>query len=596
MAALPDDPWPAAPAAQAPPARPAHWPALVGYLAVAFALTFPGVLRLGSHTLGTSDALYFVWELWWFHHAAFVLHTDPLVTPLLFHPTPSVPLIWSTPVNLLPGMALVGLLGPVGTYNLLVLTAIVLSGYGAYRLAWHGVRDRRAAFLAGLIFAFAPAHMGQVIVGHLGVLSVQWTPFCALALWRLAEAPSWRRAAVFAVTTALVAGSDLYVAIYFFGALALGFVGFGLWRDRARFLAPAFWGRAGVAGLAGLAAVAPFYLATWRNLQGASTTTVQGATVDRFGQDLLQLLLPAPTHPLFGALSRPFAGAIANQDSWGTLSLTAVALAGLALWKRRAWPVGAWGAFTAVALVGSLGTALMVAGAKLAPMPYAIAAQLPVLKALRVPGRLAEIAALGLGLLAAYGLAWWLPRLGDRAPKVFGALVALVGLESLIAMPFPTSPTAVPAFYRSLAATPGGGALLELPNGDLNYGGPTHRWMYYQTIHQRPLVFGHTHRVPNGVSTYYWNDPVVRAIARMGYNGRPLDLAPSDRRSAAGRLAGDGVSHVIVHRVPGMVGAETFALWQRELTELFGAPVYTDAEMAAFETGMRSARKAASAR
>jgi hypothetical protein len=397
------------------------------------------------------------------------------------------------------------------------------------------------------------------------------------------------------LTTALVAASDLYVAVYFFGTLAVGFVGYGLWRERARFLAPAFWGRAVVAVLAGLAATVPFHLPTWRNLQGASTTATQGATVDRFGQDLLQLLLPAPSHPLFGALSRPFERAISNHDSWGALSLTALALAALALWKRRSWPVAAWGVFTVVALVGSLGTALLVAGNKLAPMPYAIAAQLPVLKALRVPGRLAEIAALGLALLAAYGLAWWLPRLGARSRRAFVGVLALVGVESVIAMPFPTTPAAVPAFYRSLAATPGVGAILELPNGDLNYGGPTHRWMYYQTVHQRPLVFGHTHRVPNGVSTYYFTNPEVWALAKMGYSGEAIALAPSARRAAAGRLAADGISHVIVHRVPGRIRPEVFELWRRELTDLFGPPVYADADMAAFATGMRAVPKAPSA-
>lgn len=562
--------------------RVAHWPAAIGFVVMALLMTLPAAPRLATHFLGAGDAAYFVWELWWFHHAAFVRHVDPLVTPMLYHPNPGVPLIWSTPINLLPGMVLVGLLGPVMAYNTLVLGGLALAGYGAYRLAWAMVGDRRAAFLAGMIFALAPAHMAQLAGGHLGVMSVQWVPFCALALMALFAAPTWRRAAAFAVTVALVAATDLYVAAYFFGTLGVAFLGYYAWRDRARLLRPAFMLKAAIATVIGLAATLPFHLATWRTLQGAASNTAQAATVDRFGQDLLQLLLPAPGHPLLGWLSQPLAGRMVNTDSWGTLGLVALGLAFVGLWRRRDELTRFWGLFTGLAVIGSLGTWLHVAGAKLLPMPYMLAVQLPVIKSLRVPGRLAEIAALGLAMLTAAGAAWLFARLGSRARWAFAGLGAAIALEYAAFMPFPTTSAAVPAFYCTLAADPGAGAILELPNGDENWGGPTHRWMFYQTVHAKPLVFGHTHRVPNGAATFYWSDPVVSRLAGMAY-GNAMTPMPAGI-DVPGHLAAHGIGHVTLHRVPGMLDGETYRRMRATLVGHLGAPAYEDSDMVAFAT------------
>lgn len=580
MTALPQELTSHVPESAAQPAPMRHGAAFLGFVLLACLFTFPAVLRLGSHILGMDDAHYFVWELWWFHRAVFELHTDPLHTNLLFYPTPSVPLIWSTPVNLLPGMALVGLVGPVAAYNLLVLSGLVLAGYGAYRLAYRFVKRRDAAFLAGLIFAFAPAHMAQVMDGHLGVLTIQWVPFSLLALLRLHDRLSWSRAAVFALTLALVLGSDLYVAIYFLGTLGLAGA---VWALKHR-PAPRFLAWAGGATMAAVLAVLPFHLPTWRNLQGATTNAEQGLTVHQFGQDVVQLLLPAPFHPLFGRVSWPLYGHITNRDAWGTLGLTVLVLAALALWKRRDALTRFWAWVSGIALVGSLGTYLNVAGPTRVPLPYLLVTYVPVIKSLRVPDRLAEVTALGLAMLAAAGSAWWLTRLGRRALWVFAGLLAAIGLEYLVHAPFPTTSAAVPGFYQALATNPAAGALLEIPNGDANWGGPTHTWMYYQTVHHRPLVVGHTHRIPNGALDYIYHTPIVDTLAHVGWGGLPPELRGPAGRAGFQRLADDGITHIVVHEIPGVFAGAGYQRLVADLTRLLGAPVYQEPGMAAFLT------------
>ena len=567
---------------QPAPARANHWPALAGFLLLACLFTFPAIIRLGSHVAGIGDAFYFVWELWWFTHAVFELHTSPLSTHLLFHPAPSMALIWSTPVNLLPGMLLVAAFGPVVGYNMLVLAAVAFSGFTAYLLAHHLVGRRDAAFLAGMAFTLAPVHMSHVAFGQLGVMTLQFVPLCALALLKLYERPSWPRAAALALTLALVAATDIYVAAYFLLALAGCFAAYYGLAERDRFWRPGFLAKAAVSAVAGVLAVVPFHLPTLKTLQGAKTTNAMAETVHRFGQDVVQLLLPPPEHRLFGAVAKGFQASVTNTDNWGYLGLTVLVLAAVALWAVRGHAVRFWALFSAVTGVLSLGTYLHVAGQASVPLPYLLFTKLPLLQNLRTPGRFLELTALGLAMLLAFGAAWWLSRLGARSRWGAIALGALIGIEFLTYAPYPTRTAHVPEFYRSFAQDPTAKAILELPNGNPSWGGLDHQWMYYQTVHKKPLVYGHTHRVPDGVLAFSSETPVVRELTSLAATGGELRLAPEYWVGASERLGALGITHVGLHRWPGMLDGAHYDRLKSQLDRLFGPPVHVEHGMAIY--------------
>ena len=95
----------------------------------------------------------------------------------IFHPAP-LTLAYSEhfiaqAVQILPVCALTG--NPILCYNLLFLSTFVLSGLGAYLFVRELTGNPRAAFVAGLLFAFAPYRLPQS--SHLQVLSSQWMPF-----------------------------------------------------------------------------------------------------------------------------------------------------------------------------------------------------------------------------------------------------------------------------------------------------------------------------------------------------------------------------------------------------------------------------------
>ncbi|MFN3429995.1 MAG: hypothetical protein ACK46X_08580, partial [Candidatus Sericytochromatia bacterium] len=101
-------------------------------------------------------------------------------------------------------------------------------------------------------------------------------------------------------------------------------------------------------------------------------------------------------------------------------------------------------------------------------------------------------------------------------------------------------------------------------------------------VHGKPLVFGHTHRVPNGATTFYWSDPVVSQLAAMAYGSRTMSMPPGIDVPA--HLAGHGIGHVTLHQVPGMLEGETYRRMRATLIGHFGSPVYEDSDMVAFAT------------
>ena len=67
-------------------------------------------------------------------------------------------------------------------YNLLFISSFALSAFGTYLLVRDLTGDRRAAFIAGLVYGFLPYRIASV--PHLQVMSSQWMPFALCGLNR----------------------------------------------------------------------------------------------------------------------------------------------------------------------------------------------------------------------------------------------------------------------------------------------------------------------------------------------------------------------------------------------------------------------------
>lgn len=162
------------------------------YCGITVALTYPLILRLSSvlpHDAG--DPALNTWILWWNTHT--LPFSSAWWNPPVFFPAPGV---LSFSENLL-GLSLIATplswlgAGPQTAYNVVFLLTFPLSALGGYLLGYELTRRRDAAFIAGLLFGFAPyriAHMPQLQ----GLASFPM-PFALLGLHRYINdrRPKW---------------------------------------------------------------------------------------------------------------------------------------------------------------------------------------------------------------------------------------------------------------------------------------------------------------------------------------------------------------------------------------------------------------------
>jgi len=164
---------------------------------------------------------------------------------------------------------------------------------------------------------------------------------------------------------------------------------------------------------------------------------------------------------------------------------------------------------------------------------------------LRVPARFGMIVALLLAALAAHGAAV-VDRL-RHAPRLLALAGALIVVES-IAVPLPlngnatdykqsglarlpdfvATGAAAPDVYRAVAQLPASAALVELPFGEVAF---EVRYMFYSTLHWRPLANGYSGGAPD-------------AYGLLAESLKDLDRRPEAAWQA---LSASGATYVIVH-------------------------------------------------
>lgn len=256
-------------------------------------------------------------------------------SPGLFHPEP-LTLAYSDhliaqAIQILPVYTLMDNL--ILAYNVLFLSTFVFAGLGTFLLVRELTGSVRAAFLAGLVYAFAPYRFAQL--PHLQILSSHWTPFALAALRRFFD--TRRKTALVAAGAALVAQnlSSGYLMLML-APIAVAYSLYevsarGLLRDRPT------WTALGTTFAAVALATAPF---VWPYLE-ARAAGVPPRSLEEvrfYSADLLSYLTASPSLRLWGPVMQGFPKPEGELFPGATpLVFAAVALgAGLSAGWRRA--------------------------------------------------------------------------------------------------------------------------------------------------------------------------------------------------------------------------------------------------------------------
>jgi 4-amino-4-deoxy-L-arabinose transferase-like glycosyltransferase len=586
------------------------WVALGLYAFLALLLSWPVRADLSSRIPGTAtwafDESTFVWNIWYFKHALLDLRVSPLHSGLIWYPL-GIDLILYTYnfFNALIALPLQLAFNLPAASNLSLLFATTLSGFGTYLLACyvlriaycvengsprntehgtrntqHGLRNTRyglrntqylslAAFLAGLIYAFASNRAVYAALGHYDMVTTQWLPFYALYLLKTLREPKLKNAVLAGLFFALAALAEMIFASLL--ALFTAVIVLAAWRPWR--LHRSALGRLALALAVAALIWAPVLVPIAREfLTGDYALTGWGESV-KLSADLVGLVTPTDLNPLATAISSP---GVSPGEHW-TAALRAVvedksrfsdintvflgyitlALALLGAWTGRK-RLGPWIWSAAVFGVLALGPLLQIGGryrfsldnmlpeGVTFPLPFTLLHFIPFVNGNRAPNRNSALLMLALAVLAGYGAAWLLGQMANGkwqiadsrrtthdAPRITGhgsritsplvylttCLLAVFILAEHLAVPPPTTDAAIPAVYRQIAAEPGDFAIMQLPLGWRNsfgvLGSEQTNLQYFQAAHGKPMLGGNISRAPAYKMDYFARIPLFRALTDL---------------------------------------------------------------------------------
>ncbi len=421
--------------------RPAAWAfALYVALSVAF-FGLPVAGDLGSTAIAADDidASAYMWFFSWWPHAL-LNGLDPIRTEVIFVPD-GYNLAWTTAM---PGPSLVLApvtlaLGPLATWNTIMLLAPALGAWTAFLLCRDLTGVVTPSLVGGYIFGFSPYVLGN-LQGGPNLVLIALLPVFVLLVVRHARGGIGGRPFVVWMTLALsfqfLTSTEVLAMAGVFGAITLA-AAFALlpeWRGR-------LLGTIKLLAIASLAAIALVSPLLWFMLFEPHTVPEQA--LKGFPADLASWFVPSSFIEL--ATGHTPDGVPSYATGFGYLGLPLALLLGLfALEARRRRAARVVVVALAATAVASLGRELVVAGTETGiPLPWALLSWLPGLE-YAIPVRFTGFTF----LVAAVAVALWLAWRGGRGRWAL-ALVAVAFLLPAVGNTIWETPIADPPLFAN---------------------------------------------------------------------------------------------------------------------------------------------------
>lgn len=193
------------------------------FIVIYFFMLFPYPLHLFDGLLDVGDTYFNIWTLTWNTHA---LTSDPvnLFNTNILYPEQNTLAYsenqYATSLVFAPIYLITK--NPIFSYNVVFLLTFVLSGFNTYLLVKYLTKNRAAAILSGLFFAFFPARYLQTF--HIQILATQWMPLAILFAVKFVSEKRIKYLSLFVLFLSLTVLSSFYlgfqivtILIIFFG-------------------------------------------------------------------------------------------------------------------------------------------------------------------------------------------------------------------------------------------------------------------------------------------------------------------------------------------------------------------------------------------
>ncbi len=463
------------------------------YCGLAILATYPLVMHFTTHVpSGSGDAAQDLWEkLWNLDHVYRRVTTgqSPFSTSMLYYPNGASlyfhPLSITNALLVLPIIAIVGV---IPAYNTLVMVSFVASGYVVYLLCRQWQCSHGGALIGGMIYTLSSFHVGHLTLNHLELWTMHWLPLYMLAYERARLNPSrWRIVATILALLAVIF-SSLYMAMYA-----------ALWT--------LVWVLADMSQHPRTRSTILARLRVPIVVGGSSALIITPLLViPMFRESAANPVLVRSVEEISKRVIQPWS--IVQRSSLAYLGIGALMLMGIGIVRTKSRGLR-WIMLAGIGFWLALGPRYGL---------YTLYNQLPIAQFGRYPDRFIVLSLISVAVLAAMGVTTlvsrWQPRWKHGSVALFMVLIALDSWQGVRPLLQPT----VHPVYAMIAADPHAGSVLDMPIRRTNSA-----WlaMYYQTVHQHPILDGALARPVSHVSIFAIQ--AVRALEQ-----KPDDLPERD--------------------------------------------------------------------
>jgi hypothetical protein len=538
---------------------------VIGAVILACVFTYPYIINFSNAgRLDTNDGRWSIWVVSWVAHA---LTTDPrsIFHANIFYPHDNA-LAFSEGNFVAGAMAVPAWLlthNPYAAHNFFFIAAFALSSITAYYLVRHLTGDRRAAALAGVMFAYCPFAFARQ--AHSQLLLIGFLPWAMLAFHRFMERVSVARALELGLVLWLTGLACAYYGIFAGGMVGLGTILLGVtrgyWKQRR------YWGMVALAAAVCIGLTLPLFLpyVQMRDVTGFERP-LDGSYSANIGAWLISSAWAhrwwAPYVPRASEVLFPGIMAIVF-GIWGAVVATRSLSIRPGTWRLTSDV--AW--FYIISAVIAFWTSF---GPK-AGLYTVLYDTIPVFSFLRAPSRAGIVVALCLVVLAAPALAALMR--GRRAAAIFALLFGLAIADLYRAPLRMREAPPVPDVYRALAQLPRG-PVVAFPfwSEPSVYHGHA-EYMLASTYHWQPLINGYSDHIPQDFRDHA--PPLSGFPSRDGfailetlgarYAVFHLNLmGADDRASTVARIENDYVNYLRPLEKDGDVWLYEIIAWPRD--------------------------------
>jgi hypothetical protein len=452
---------------------------VLGAVLLACVFTLPVIFHFtNGGRLDTNDGRWSIWVVSWVAHA---LTTDPfsLFRANIFYPH-------SNALAFSEGNIVEGVIGapiwalthnPYTTHNFVYLFSFVQSFVATYYLVRYLTGDRRAAIVAGVMYAFCP--FAFVRQAHIQLAMIGFLPWCMLAWHRFLDRTSIARAIELGVVMALTGLACAYYGIFAGGMIAFASIWFAISRQRWKDLR--YWLPLAVAAAVCVGVIAPFFLPY---MQMQDSTGFERSLTGQYSANIGGWLLSSAWAHRWWApfLDRPSEGIFP-----GILAIVLGVVGARVMLRSDQSDIAkyyiALGLFTFWLTLGPS-----------AGLYTALYHTVPVFSFLRAPTRAGIVVTLCLVVLAAPAMVALMRRRGTAL--AFAVLFSLAVADTYRAPLRTREAPPVEQAYRALADLPKA-PTIELPYWATSIEYHRHaEYMLASTMHWQPLINGYSDHIP----------------------------------------------------------------------------------------------------